>query len=191
MDVRTQCLGLLMRGPASGYELKKRIEDGPFCHFLEASYAAIYPALARLTKDGLVTVSARHQANRPDKKIYDITAEGRRVFLETISGPLEDDSFRSPWFVAMYFADLLTPDRLRELIAQRIAGCEALLSKIDQDAAESRGALFVAGLGAHVLRAELEFLHGHGVALAAGPTTAFNRKQAAAFPAPTAEPLEL
>lgn len=191
MDVRTQCLGLLMRGPASGYEVKKRIEEGPFCHFLEASFAAIYPALSKLTHEGLVTVSARRQANRPDKKVYEITAAGREAFLGTISGPLEDDSFRSPWFVAMYFADIMPSERLRELISQRIADCEELLSKINQDAAETRGARFVADLGAHLLRAELEFLQTRGPALAAGPSNPHIRKRAGASLSPAAEPLEL
>jgi PadR family transcriptional regulator, regulatory protein AphA len=190
MDVRTQCLGLLMRGPASGYELKKRIEEGPFCHFLEASFAAIYPALSRLTKEGLVTVTAQAQANRPDKKVYQITEGGRATFLRTIAGPLEDDTFRSPWFVAMYFADELPPERLRELIAARIQGCMELLSKIDQDTAETRGATFVAGLGTHLLRAELDYLKTWGVALAADPIKPSSHKLAAAPSASVAEPLE-
>lgn len=191
MDVRTQCLGLLMRGPASGYELKKRLQEGPFCHFLEASFAAIYPALSRLTVEGLVTVSAQAQANRPDKKVYSITQSGRDAFLRTISGPLEDDSFRSPWFVAMYFADELPGERRRELIAARIAGCEAMLDKIQQETGGTRGASFVSGLGVHLLRAELAYLKDHGGALAAGPNPMQKRKHAAANPLPIAEPLEL
>ena len=191
MDVRTQCLGLLMRGPASGYEIKKMVEEGPFCHFLQASFAAIYPALSKLTQNGLVTVSSRPQPNRPDKKVYHITPQGRSEFLKTISGPLEDDSFRSPWFVAMFFAGELPPDRQRELIASRIAACENMLGKIDLDAAGDAGASFVAGLGAHLLRAELSYLRAHGDRLAAGPSPTKTRKQAAVHSAQAAETIEL
>jgi PadR family transcriptional regulator, regulatory protein AphA len=166
MDVRTQCLGLLMRGPASGYELKKLVEEGPFCHFLEASFASIYPALTRLTHEGLVTVTAQAQAGRPDKKIYAITSAGRLTFLASLEQPLEDDTFRSPWFVAMHFAELLPPDRVRELIAERIAACEALLAKIEQAAAVTPGESFVAGLGVHLITAELSYLKQYGSALA-------------------------
>jgi PadR family transcriptional regulator, regulatory protein AphA len=191
MDVRTQCLGLLMRGPASGYEIKKMVEEGPFCHFLQASFASIYPALTRLTQDGLVTVTFRPQTNRPDKKVYEITAAGRAAFLESISGPLEGDSFRSPWFVAMYFAEELPPARLRELIAARIASCEALLGKIDQDVPDTAGAKFVAEMGAHVLRAELNFLRAQGHALAARPNASSSRKHKVSPSVAAAEPLEL
>jgi PadR family transcriptional regulator, regulatory protein AphA len=191
MDVRTQCLGLLMRGPASGYDLKKRVEEGPFCHFLQASFASIYPALSRLTREGLVTVTTQAQANRPDKKVYEITENGRQAFLNTIKGPLEEDSFRSPWFVAMYFADLLPPERLRSLIAMRVERCSALLSKIDQDAAETRGAAFVADMGAHLLRSELDFLRTYGGSFASGPSNVKTRKHAVAVSAAIAEPIEI
>jgi PadR family transcriptional regulator, regulatory protein AphA len=191
MDVRTQCLGLLMRGPASGYEIKKLVEEGPFCHFLQASFAAIYPALSRLTQEGLVTVSSCRQSNRPDKKVYEITEQGRAAFFDTIAGPLEDDSFRSPWFVAMYFAEQLPQTRIGELIASRIASCENLLSKIDRDAADTTGARFVAGLGAHLLNAEISYLRANGGQLAAGPSATKHRKPHARQTNAAAEPLEL
>ena len=43
MNVRTLCLGVLSAGEASGYEIKKEIEEGLFSHFIEASYGSIYP----------------------------------------------------------------------------------------------------------------------------------------------------
>ncbi len=48
MNVRTLCLGILSLGEASGYEIKKDVEDGLFSHFIEASYGSIYPALNQL-----------------------------------------------------------------------------------------------------------------------------------------------
>jgi DNA-binding PadR family transcriptional regulator len=37
MNVRTLCLGILSTGEASGYEIKKDIEEGLFSHFIDAS----------------------------------------------------------------------------------------------------------------------------------------------------------
>ena len=34
MDAKTLCLGVLLRGEASGYEIKKAFEEGPFSQFL-------------------------------------------------------------------------------------------------------------------------------------------------------------
>ena len=47
MNVRTLCLGVLQFGEATGYEIKKIVEEGMFNHFIEASYGSIYPALTR------------------------------------------------------------------------------------------------------------------------------------------------
>ena len=69
MHVTTLCLGALVFGDATGYEINKMFEDGPFSHFLDASYGSIYPALTRLTEEGLVTCKAEQQERRPDKNL--------------------------------------------------------------------------------------------------------------------------
>ena len=66
MDVRTICLGILTRGDATGYEIKKTVEEDGYRHFAEASFGSIYPALNRLTEEGLVSVHAQAQEKRPD-----------------------------------------------------------------------------------------------------------------------------
>ena len=76
MNVRTLCLGILTTGEASGYEIKKEIEEGLFSHFIDASYGSIYPALTQLAGEGLVTVRAEEQSGKPDKKVYAITPKG-------------------------------------------------------------------------------------------------------------------
>ena len=76
MNVRTLCLGVLSSGEASGYEIKKEIEEGLFNHFIDASYGSIYPALTQLAGEGLVTVRAEEQSGKPDKKVYAITTKG-------------------------------------------------------------------------------------------------------------------
>ena len=40
MDVKTLCLGVLTLGDASGYEIRKQFEEGPFAHFFGASYGS-------------------------------------------------------------------------------------------------------------------------------------------------------
>jgi PadR family transcriptional regulator AphA len=59
MNVRTLCLGFLSTGEASGYEIKKGIEDGMFSHFIDASFGSIYPALTQLTAEGLLVLPAK------------------------------------------------------------------------------------------------------------------------------------
>ena len=91
MDVRTICLGLLSAEDRSGYEIKKLLEEGPLGHFVEASFGSIYPALTKMTEDGLVEFRTEAQEGRPDKKTYSITERGREVFRTALEGALSPD----------------------------------------------------------------------------------------------------
>jgi DNA-binding PadR family transcriptional regulator len=86
MDAKTLCLGVLAKGDASGYEIKKAFEEGPFAHIHPTSFGSIYPALAKLTDEGLVSCTELAQDKRPDKKVYAMTESGRRA-LVTELGP--------------------------------------------------------------------------------------------------------
>ena len=116
MDVRTICLGILTRGEATGYEIKKLFEEGGYQHFVEASFGSIYPALNQLTRDGLVDVRAEAQEKRPDRKVYSITQAGRSQFLAALLKPLPEDRHRSPFVFAMLFSHLLPPQRVSEML---------------------------------------------------------------------------
>jgi hypothetical protein len=64
MDVKTLCLGVLTEGNKSGYEIKRCFEEA-FSHFFVAGFGSIYPALAELSRAGLVTCeNARSPAYR-------------------------------------------------------------------------------------------------------------------------------
>ncbi len=67
MNVKTMCLGVLSIGEATGYEIKKQLE-GPFHHFYQASFGAIYPALSALLADGLVSVARSRRTASPTRK---------------------------------------------------------------------------------------------------------------------------
>lgn len=66
-------LGMLSLGPMSGYELRQRIE-GSIGNFWSESFGQIYPALAKLRREGLVEVE---EAGRTGRKVYSLTPAGR------------------------------------------------------------------------------------------------------------------
>lgn len=166
MDVRTICLGLLTRGEASGYEIKKQFED--FRQFGEASFGSIYPALGRLTDEGLVEVREEPQDRRPDRKVYSITRAGREAFVAALMSPLQDDRQRSPFAFAMLFSHLLPEERVRALLDSYISEKEALLARMDarRSVAGDAGETFVNGLGRAVYAAMLDYLRAHRVRIA-------------------------
>ncbi len=155
------CLGILTRGDATGYEIKKLFEDGRFNYFVEASFGSIYPALNRLTEEGLVSVRAEAQAKRPDRKVYSITDEGRRSFVASLQAALPEDRFRSPFLFAMMFCDLLSGPRVEEMIDTYIADVEAKLAQMKLDCQQqpsSPGEAFVCEYGRAVYESILRFL---------------------------------
>ncbi len=121
VDVKTVCLGVLSEGAASGYEIKKKIEEGPYSLFVDASYGSIYPALTRLAKDGFVEFHTAEQDGRPDKKIYTITQAGRLQFLDQLARAPGDDRYRSDFLFYIVFSDLIAPQRISEMIDEQIA----------------------------------------------------------------------
>lgn len=68
-------LGLLSREDLSGYDLTQRMA-GRVGYFWSARHSQIYPELAKLKDGGYVTHSVVEQKERPDKKVYRITAQG-------------------------------------------------------------------------------------------------------------------
>lgn len=87
MSVRSLCLAILSFGDATGYEIRKESTEGRFSYFDDASFGSIYPALARLEAEGLVTVREEPQAGKPARKVYSITEAGRKVFIDSCASP--------------------------------------------------------------------------------------------------------
>ncbi|MDE1939798.1 MAG: PadR family transcriptional regulator [Alphaproteobacteria bacterium] len=167
MDVRTICLGILTRADATGYEIKKRVEEGGYRHFVEASFGSIYPALDKLTKDGLVSVRAEVQEKKPNRKVYSITKAGRSAFIAALMGPLPQDCHRWPFAFAMKFADLLPEQRIAQMLDAYTAQTENTLTQLQQAGAkpQSRGEHFATGLGRAAYGAILDYLREHRVEL--------------------------
>ena len=120
MNVRTLCLAILNFGEATGYEIRKKTQEGVFSYFINASYGSIYPALTQLTKDGLVSCRPLMQSGRPNKKIYTLTEKGRQAFIEALQSPPGEDIFKSEFLMIMMCSDLVAPEKLSELIDARI-----------------------------------------------------------------------
>jgi len=161
MDVRTICLGILTRGEATGYEIKKLFDEDGYHHFVEASFGSIYPALNQLTRNGLVEVRAEAQEKRPDRKVYSITPAGRSQFLASLLKPLPEDRHRSAFVFAMLFSHLLPPARVTELLDAYLRQNSEKLAQLEKVEGETRGEQFAIGLGKAIYTAMNDFLREH------------------------------
>ncbi len=165
MDVKTLCLGMLSFGEACGYELKQRFEE-LFRHFYSAGYGSIYPALAELADAGLVTCRAVPQDGGPERKVYRITAAGRRQFRDALHTTQPRHKLRSEFLAMIYFAELMEPQRLDALMDDRLRQlreAEAHIAGIQSrwNDATPVGARFVAGFGALLAKVAGDYIETH------------------------------
>jgi DNA-binding PadR family transcriptional regulator len=136
-------LGLLMDRDHHGYEIRTQVRDrlGVTSNL---SFGSIYPALARLERQGLVeAVSATDAApmmistgslsgeraslralratqalGRRGRKVYRISDEGRRVFVELLADPATVDDSRN-FSLRVALAKYLTPSLRVTLLERR------------------------------------------------------------------------
>jgi DNA-binding PadR family transcriptional regulator len=141
--VQEVLLALLANEASHGYQLRARLQLalGPLAEALNEGQ--VYVTLNRLEKAGLVSSERVGQADRPDRKVYELTAAGRRRVTEW----LEDTSWPKPApaefhlkLVAAAAAGLADPVRLVDaqrhaLLAGLAAAQRAALAEPDASVA--------------------------------------------------------
>ena len=162
MDVKTVCLGMLTHGEASGYDLKKAFESS-FAHCFAAGFGSIYPALATLSEQGLVSCEEVPQEGKPDRKVYRITPKGMEHLLQELDNPAPTHKIRSEFLATMCFANLMTPEQVQTVLDSRIEDADRNLQLIDEfehscDEELSAGVKFTIEFGRTMLRTMRDFV---------------------------------
>ena len=108
MSLKHGLLGLLNYGSMTGYELNKVFKDS-LSFFWQAQTSQIYRELATMEKNnGWLTSKRVIQDDKPNKRIYTITAAGKEEFNNWLSAPEEDISeamtIRSAFLMRVFFA---------------------------------------------------------------------------------------
>lgn len=131
-------LGLLARSPGTGYTLSRRLRR-PIGYFWVSGHSHIYPMLARLEADGLITHTVVDGAGPRETKEYRITHAGRRVLSEWVlthpPAPVDRDEFMlriwSGWTAdAAQMAELIRTRRVthQATLAEYEAAADELLA---------------------------------------------------------------
>jgi DNA-binding PadR family transcriptional regulator len=113
MSLRHGLLGLLAEGPASGYDLARRFQEG-LGTVWPAQHPQIYAELGKLTTAGLIEVDSVGPRRRT---LYRITDAGLAEAKRWLNTPDVDHSFRFEPLLRAYFFWLLSPEELAERLA--------------------------------------------------------------------------
>ncbi|MGN7762487.1 PadR family transcriptional regulator [Paenibacillus sp. 22594] len=112
MNSQDVILGMLMKEALTGYQIKQLLEN-VFSNFYSSSYGTIYPTLARMEKEGLITKENVLQDGKPNKNLLNITPKGRECFKAYLLAPLVADSIRkSDFMMRLYFGEFVGYDKV-------------------------------------------------------------------------------
>ena len=86
MSIGHVLLGVLVAGPAHGYELKRE-HDQRFPSAKALAFGQVYATLARLERDGLVEAAESTQAGGPERTAYALTPAGEQALADWLARP--------------------------------------------------------------------------------------------------------
>jgi DNA-binding PadR family transcriptional regulator len=135
-------LSLLAREPMSGYDLTARMKlQQRFVPFWPISHTQIYPALAQLEQQGLLRYHiVDQQGVRPNKKVYELTEEGRAALRQWVESPTPLAIVRDEFFVKAYSLWLADPERMMEIFRDQAQHHKERLERYEERLEEKRGA---------------------------------------------------
>jgi DNA-binding PadR family transcriptional regulator len=173
-------LGMIFIQASSGYDLKRRFATTPMGVY-QPSSGALYPALERLERRGLLRSDAlRPAAGGRPRRVYRLTADGRQAHLGWVREPVrpqtvsQDLGMHLLRFVMM--ADVLAEDEVLGFLASLRAALAGFVTALEQasagpDLGENLAARMAVEHGLAVHRASLAWaeqaiitLAGHAAA---------------------------
>lgn len=129
--VRLWVLGLLMKRPMHGYEIKRYLELTRSDQWAGILSGSIYHAIKRLEGEGFIQQTALERAGNRTRAVYAITPAGREEFrrLLTEAWRTPARSLPSTLYTAITFLDGLPVEALIPAINQQIAALQQALNQ--------------------------------------------------------------
>ena len=119
MPLEHAILGFIEFEPISGYDLKK-LFDVSIVHFWSATQSHIYKSLDGLEKKGWVSANIIQQIGKPNRKVYQITEDGRAELRRWLVTPLPMDPVRESSLIQIFFSHFSTNEEIAALFETRM-----------------------------------------------------------------------
>jgi DNA-binding PadR family transcriptional regulator len=114
-------LGLLCENPQYGYTIEKIIAERSMRYWTDIGFSSIYYVLKRLESRHLISSSCEQQEDKPSRKVYTITEQGRELMKEKVRSLLaEPRRIASPFDLGIVYNRLLTREETIECLKERI-----------------------------------------------------------------------
>ncbi|MBA2519354.1 MAG: PadR family transcriptional regulator [Chloroflexia bacterium] len=127
MSLPHAILGLLNYRAMTGYDLKRDWFDRSMRFFWPADQAQIYRALERLVEHDWASFTVEAGGDRPNRKVYSLTADGRAELTHWLTTPAALPTVRDPLLVQLFCAADIADDDIARLLAATRAEHQARL----------------------------------------------------------------
>jgi PadR family transcriptional regulator, regulatory protein AphA len=104
-------LSLLSTEPMTGYDLTSRINK-----FWRSTHSAIYPLLSELEEKGCIELTLKKQSDKPDKKIYNLTVQGKDILHDWFTSETSDAVTRDEMTLKLYCIQCMNAEAVEKLL---------------------------------------------------------------------------
>ena len=158
MERQLLLLGLLLDADMHGYQLNEHIEH-TLGFFTNLKKPTMYYTLEKLEKQGYIRQDTEREGNRPERRVYRLTDEGRTHFFKLLRQHLQD--FSRTYFtddIAIAFVDQLPKDEAHALLTEKRAKTQAMLDELHSHPQHGGSFDFVLSHNLTHLQAEVRWL---------------------------------
>jgi len=130
METDMMILGFLMSGPKTGYKIKNI--TGKMMIAYNLSLNQIYPALRKLETADLVKKEVVFQTGKPNKHMYTITDEGRKLFKQSLTASPDPINYDLDLLTKLFFFRFLDKESIIRQFEQEIISLDEQLEDFEQ-----------------------------------------------------------
>jgi DNA-binding PadR family transcriptional regulator len=119
MSLQHAVLGVLEARPMTGYELTQFFESTARWVWT-APQSQIYPLLAKMAKEGLLSGEEQVRGSKLKRTSYSITEEGLDELRRWLAEPHAEPSVRDPFLLQTLFLDMIPPAEAEAVLREHI-----------------------------------------------------------------------
>jgi len=156
-------LGLLAEGYTYGYQIEAKVKERNIRHWADIGYSSIYYILGKLEKKHLVTSKHEESAQGPNRRVFTMTAAGKRLLTDQVLVKLSQRiPVPSSFYIGLALLNNVDQKAAGKALAEHAVSVHTRLRQLEQD--YQRGQPVAMGVafdfGRRLAEFELSWLEG-------------------------------
>lgn len=134
MPLKHAILGLLNYADRTGYDIDRYFKTS-ITFFWHAQTSQIYKELNTLSERNWVESDIVYQSDKPNKKLFHITQEGKLELHRWLADANLEDimKYKNPLLVKIFFSSDVDIDQTMRLLERYIQECNAVIEQMNSD----------------------------------------------------------